>query len=162
MNKTLKNIAIVGGVGAIIFAIYSFYKRQFNLLRQYEYKIIGVKIKKIAVNEVVFDIKYRFFNKSKIEAVVNKIFLKVMVEGVEVGYITENKSFIIPAQGSSDIELQVVGNPDLLLKNILNISLSGFKRKDLNFTLDGYANIRSGFVSTTLPIKYSDVVSTYL
>lgn len=162
MNKTLKNIAIVGGVGAIIFAIYSFYKRQFNLLRQYEYKIIGVKIKKIAVNEVVFDIKYRFFNKSKIEAVVNKIFLKVMVEGVEVGYITENKSFIIPAQGSSDIELQVIGNPKLLLKNILNISLGGFKRKDLNFTMDGYANIRSGFVSTTLPIKYSDVVSAYL
>lgn len=162
MNKTLKTIAIVGGVGAVIFAIYSFYKRQFNLLSQYEYKIIGFKIKKIAVNEVVFDIKYRFFNKSKIEAIVNKIFLKVMIEGVEVGYITENNSFVIPANGSSDIELQVIANPKLLAQNILSISLGGFKRKDLNFTMDGYANIRSGFVSTTLPIKYSDVVSSYL
>jgi hypothetical protein len=89
MNKTLKTVAIVGGIGAILYAIYSFYKKQLKLISQYEYKIIGVKVKRITGNEVVFDIKYRFFNKSKIEAEVNKIFLKVIVEGAEIGYITK-------------------------------------------------------------------------
>ena len=162
MNKTLKTVAIVGGIGAILYAIYSFYKKQLKLISQYEYKIIGVKVKRITGNEVVFDIKYRFFNKSKIEAEVNKIFLKVIVEGAEIGYITENEKFIIPAKGSSDIDLQISANPQLVLKNILGIVLGGVKRKYLNFTMDGYANIRSGFISTTLPIKYSDVISAYL
>jgi hypothetical protein len=88
--------------------------------------------------------------------------LKVIVEGVEIGYITENDKFFIPAQGSSDIDLQISANPQLVFKNILGIALGGFKKKDINFTMDGYANIRSGFISTTLPIKYSDVISAYL
>jgi hypothetical protein len=162
MNKTIKTLLIVGGVGGVLYAIYRFYVKQFLLLAMYDYKIIGVKMKKMTANEVVFDIKYRFFNKSKIEAEVNKIFLKVIVEGAEIGYITENDKFVIPANGSSDIDLQISANPQLVFKNILGIVLGGVKRKDLNFTMDGYANIRSGFISTTLPIKYSDVISAYL
>jgi LEA14-like dessication related protein len=162
MNRTIKTVAIVGGIGVIIYAIYSYYKKQFKLISDYDYKIIGVKIKSMTANNIVFDTKYRFFNKSKIEAEVNKIFLKVIVEGVEIGYITENDKFIIPAQGSSDIDLQISANPQLVFKNILSIALGGFKKKDINFTMDGYANIRSGFISTTLPIKYSDVISAYL
>jgi LEA14-like dessication related protein len=162
MNRTIKTVAIVGGIGVIIYAIYSYYKKQFKLISDYDYKIIGVKIKSMTSNNIVFDTKYRFFNKSKIEAEVNKIFLKVIVEGVEIGYITENDKFFIPAQGSSDIDLQISANPQLVFKNILGIALGGFKKKDINFTMDGYANIRSGFISTTLPIKYSDVISAYL
>lgn len=162
MNNTVKSLAIVGGIGAIIFAIYSYYKKQLKLITEYDYKIIGVKVKKITVNEVIFDIKYRFFNKSNIEVEVNKIFLKVIVEGSEIGYITENNKFVIPAKGSSDVDLQISASPQLIFKNILGIGLGGVKRKDLKFTMDGYANIRSGFVSTTLPIVYTDVVSAYL
>jgi hypothetical protein len=60
MNKTLKTVAIVGGIGAILYAIYSFYKKQLKLISQYEYKIIGVKVKRITGNEVVFDISIGF------------------------------------------------------------------------------------------------------
>lgn len=162
MNKTLKVGLVVAGVGAIIYAIYSFYKKQFKLIMDYDYKIIGVRLKKLTANEVIFDMKFRFFNKSKIEAEVEKIFLKVIVEGADIGFITENDKFVIPAQGSSDIDLQITSNPQLVFKNALGIILSGVKRKDLKFTMDGYAEIRSGFIKTTLPIQYSDVVSAYL
>jgi hypothetical protein len=50
----------------------------------------------------------------------------------------------------------------LVLKSAAAIILSGVKQKDLNFTLEGYANVSSGFLSTTLPITYSDKVSAYL
>lgn len=162
MNKTLKTILIVSGIGAVGYLIYSYYRKQLGLLENYDYKIVGFKIKKIAKNDFVFDVKTRFFNKSKIEAVVEKIFIKIIIEGADVGFITENKSFLIPSQGSSDIDLQIAINPQDIAKNILGIVFGGVKRKDVKFTMDGYANIRSGFVSTTLPIKYSDVVSSYL
>lgn len=162
MNKTLKTILIISGVGAIAYLGYRYFQKQIGLLENYDYKIIGFKIKNLSKSNLVFDIKTRFFNKSKIEATIEKIFVKIIIEGSDVGYITENKSFLIPAQGSSDIDLQIAINPQDIAKNILGIVFGGVKKKDINFTMDGYANIRSGFVRTTLPIKYSDVVSSYL
>jgi LEA14-like dessication related protein len=162
VNKTLKTILIISGVGAIAYLGYRYFQKQIGLLENYDYKIIGFKIKNLSKSNLVFDIKTRFFNKSKIEATIEKIFVKIIIEGSDVGYITENKSFLIPAQGSSDIDLQIAINPQDIAKNILGIVFGGVKKKDINFTMDGYANIRSGFVRTTLPIKYSDVVSSYL
>ena len=157
MNKTLKTILLVSGVGVVGYFIYNYYRKQLGLLENYDYKIIGFKIKNI----FVFDVKTRFFNKSKIEATIEKIFIKIIVEGTDVGFLTENKPFLIPSQGSSDIDLQIAINPQDITKNILGILFGGVQRKDVKFTMDGYANIRSGFVRTTLPIKYSDVVSSY-
>lgn len=162
MTKSVKNILIIGGIVGVGYAIYRYFKKQIGLITNYDYKIIGVRIKKLTKNEVVFDIKTRFFNKSKIEATINKIYLNVLVEGYDVGYITENKPFIIPSEGSSDIDLQISANPQFVLKNALGILLGGVKRKDLKFTIDGYANIKSGFISTTLPVKFSDIVSAYI
>jgi LEA14-like dessication related protein len=162
MNKTFKNILIVGGVGAVVYAIYKFYVRQIGLIQNYDYKIIGAKIKKISGNQLQFDTKVRFFNKSKIEVEVQKIYLDVYLEDTLTGFVVENRPFIIASNGSSDIDLQMTFNPQSILKSLASIVLSGFKKKDLNFTIKGYANIRSGVVSTTLPITYSDKISAYL
>lgn len=162
MNKTLKTILIVGGIGGVAYLVYSYFKRQLGLLQNYDYKIIGFKIKKASKNNLTFDLRTRFSNKSNIEATIEKIYLKLIIEGSDVGYLTENQSFIIPKKGSSDIDLQIAINPQDIAKNILSIVLGGVRKKDINFTIDGYANIRSGLVSTTLPITYSDVASAYI
>lgn len=162
MTKQVKTGLIVAAVLGVGYAVYRFYKRQIELISQYDYKIIGAKINKLGKNEVSFNVKFRFFNKAKIEAQIEKIYLDLYVEGVKAGYLTQVKPFIIPANGNSDIDLQISFNPQLVLGNVVSILLSGVKRKDINFTLDGSASIRSGFVSTVLPIKYSDVVSAYL
>jgi hypothetical protein len=136
--------------------------KQFKLLADYDYKIVGFKFRKLSVNQVTFDVTTRIFNKSKIEATVKKIFLEIAVEGNKVGFVTEEGQWLIPAQGSSDIKMKITVNPQLVLKSAAAIILSGVKQKDLNFTLEGYANVSSGFLSTTLPITYSDKVSAYL
>jgi len=146
MNKTLKTILLVSGVGVVGYFIYNYYRKQLGLLENYDYKIIGFKIKNVAKNNLVFDVKTRFFNKSKIEATIEKIFIKIIVEGNDVGFLTENKPFLIPSQGSSDIDLQIAINPQDIAKNILGILFGGVQRKDVKFTMDGYANIRSGFL----------------
>lgn len=162
MNRTLKNILIVGGIGGVLYAVYRFYIGQIGLLQNYDYKIIGAKIKKISGNNVQFDTKVRFFNKSKIEVEIQKIYVDVYLEDTLTGFVVENRPFIIASNGSSDIDLQMTFNPQSVLKSLATIVLSGFKKKDLNFTMKGYANIRSGVISTTLPITYSDKISAYL
>lgn len=163
MGKSLKTIYIVLGVGVISYALYRFYKKQFKVLTQdYDYKVIGAKIKSIKATEFSFDLKIRFFNKSKIEATINRLYMDVFFEDAKVGYLSESKPLLIPANGSSDIDLSLSFNPQLILKNIVGILFSGVKQKDLNFTLKGYANIRSGFISTTLPIEFKDKVSAYI
>jgi len=162
MNKTLKNILIFGGVGAVVFVLYTFYKKQLGILRNYDYQIIGAKVKKISKNQLEFSTKLRFFNKSKIEVEVQKIYIDIYLEDVMVGFVVEEKPFLVASNGSSDVNLNMTFNPQLLLKQLAGILFTGVLKKDLNFTMKGYANIRSGLVSTTLPISYTDKISAYL
>lgn len=161
MTKTGKTLIIVGGV-AFLGGLILYLSKQFKLLADYDYKIVGFRFRKLSANQVVFDVTTRIFNKSKIQATVKKIFLEILVEGNKVGFVTEEGQWLIPAQGSSDIQMKITVNPQLVLKSAAAVILSGVKQKDLNFTLEGYANVSSGFLSTTLPITYSDKVSAYL
>ena len=161
MTKTAKTLIILGGV-AFLGGLILYLRKQFKLLADYDYKIVGFKFRKLSANQVTFDVTTRIFNKSKIEATVKKIFLEISVEGNKVGFVTEEGQWLIPAQGSSDIQMKITVNPQLVLKSAAAVILSGMKQKDLNFTLEGYASVSSGFLSTTLPITYSDKVSAYL
>ncbi len=155
-----KVLILVGVLGA---AAFLFYRKQIGLLKDYGYKVIGLKIKTISKTNVTFELTTRFFNKSLIEATVKEIYLDVFIEGVKSGYVTETKPFLIPSRGSSDINLRFSFNPQLILKQVVSISLSGVKRKDILVNFDGWAKVSSGYlVQTTLPIKFSESVKSYL
>jgi LEA14-like dessication related protein len=161
MTKTAKTLIIIGGV-AFLGGLFLYMRRQFKLLAEYDYKIVGFKFRKLSGTQVTFDVTTRIFNKSNIEATVKKIYLEIFVQNAKVGFVTEEGQWNIPAKGSTDIQMKITVNPQLLLKNAAAVILSGAKQKDLNFTLQGYANVSSGFLSTTIPITYSDKVSAYL
>jgi LEA14-like dessication related protein len=161
MTKTAKTLIIIGGV-AFLGGLFLYMRRQFKLLAEYDYKIVGFKFRKLSGTQVTFDVTTRIFNKSNIEATVKKIYLEIFVQNTKVGFVTQEGQWNIPAKGSTDIQMKITVNPQLLLKNAAAVILSGAKQKDLNFTLEGYANVSSGFLSTTIPITYSDKVSAYL
>jgi LEA14-like dessication related protein len=161
MTKTAKTLIIIGGV-AFLGGLFLYMRRQFKLLAEYDYKIVGFKFRKLSGTQVTFDVTTRIFNKSNIEATVKKIYLEIFVQNTKVGFVTQEGQWNIPAKGSTDIQMKITVNPQLLLKNAAAVILSGAKQKDLNFTLQGYANVSSGFLSTTIPITYSDKVSAYL
>lgn len=158
MNKIVVVLGVLALVGV---GVYAYYKKQIGVLYNYTYKIIFVKIKKITKQELSFDIKTRFSNASKIEATVNKIWVEIFVEGVKSGQIVENKAFVLPAKGSSDIDLFVSVNPQAIFKNIVQIFLTGAKQRDIKFQMKGYANVSSGIISTTIPIDFSDTLKSY-
>ena len=91
-----------------------------------------------------------------------KIYLDLFIQDSGVGFVKQESPFFIPAKGSSDINLDITFNPQLVATNIVSILLGGLKQKDIKFTLKGYANLRSGLIKTTLPITYTDSLKNYL
>jgi LEA14-like dessication related protein len=158
MKKTLLYLAGFGLLGG---ALYMYFKKQAELLLQYKVDIVGVKFGKITANSVDMIISVKFTSIADLEAKVNKMYLDVAVEGANVGYVTNDKTFIIPAKGFSYIDLNITFNPKLILGNVVDIALGLKKNKDINVDLNGFANVSSGLLSTTIPIKYHTTIKEY-
>jgi len=159
MKKTL---LVIGGLSLLGVALYKYFKYQINLLQDYEWKISGFKIKKFSIAEINIDLGILFTSKADLETEVRKIYLDLFLEGKNVGYVTEQKPFIIPARGSHNIILDISVNPKKVITNITDILLNVGKRKDIKFKIDGYADIKSGIFKATLPIKYETTLKEYL
>ena len=156
-----KSVLVLGGVGLLGGLLYWYFKRQANLLQQYSVDIVGVKFNTISTNNVNMVISVKLTNVADIEAKVNKMYMDVAIEGKNAGYVINEKPFSIPAKGYNYIVLNIAFNPKLILTNILGITLGVAQNKDIKIDLNGYANISSGFLSTTLPIKYSTTLKEY-
>jgi hypothetical protein len=159
MKKTL---LILGGLGVLGFGLYKYYKYQFKKLMDFEWAFSGIKIKKFSLSELNLVLTIRFTNKADVEAKVEKLYLDLFLMGVKVGYLAEDRPFILPARGTTDIPLDISINPQIIFKNIIDVTSGIGKNKDVMFKFDGFANIKSGFVSTTLPIKYETSIKQYL
>jgi LEA14-like dessication related protein len=109
-----------------------------------------------------FEVKFKLTSESDIQASVEKMYFDLYVNDTNVGFISETKSFVLPAHGSSVVPLTISINPQSILKNLLSLSVGIGKNKDFMFKMDGYAKVRSGFVVLTLPIKYETSFKEYL
>jgi len=158
MKKTL---LYIGGFGLLGGGLYYYFKKQADLLLQYKVDIVGIKFGRISTNSVDMIISVKFTSIADLEAKVNKMYMDVAIEGANVGYVTNEKPFIVPAKGFSYIDLNITFNPKLILGNVVDIALGVKKNKDINVNLNGFANVTSGFISTTLPIKYSTTIKEY-
>jgi hypothetical protein len=157
-----KALLIFGGLSLLGVGLYRYFKKQSDIIKDFTWKISGFSISKFSFTELSINITILFTSKADLEAKVNKLYLDVFVEGKNVGFISEEKSFIIPANGSTNIPLNISINPQAIFKNIFDVSLGVAKSKDLRFKLDGFANIKSGFISTTVPVLYETTVKEYM
>jgi hypothetical protein len=157
-----KSLLVIGGLSLLGVTLYTYFKYQFNLLLNYEWKISSFKIKKFSIAEINIDLGILFTSKADLETEVNKIYLDLFLEGKNVGYITEEKPFIVPARGSHNIILNISVSPKKVITNITDILLNVGKQKDIKFKIDGYADIKSGIFKATLPIKYETTLKEYL
>jgi hypothetical protein len=157
-----KALLILGGLGVLGFGLYKYFTYQAKKLLDFEWAFSGIKVNRFSLSELNLVITIRFTSKADIEAKVEKLYLDLFLMGVRVGYISEDKPFILPARGSADIPLNISINPQVIFKNIIDVTSGIGKNKDVMFKFDGFANIKSGFVSTTLPIKYETSIKEYL
>lgn len=158
MKKTL---LFGAGIGVIGYALYKYFMRQKNLLLDFSWKMAGIKVQKATPTEVVIIFSMKFISKADIEAKVNSIYMDVYLDGKSVGYITDQKSFILPAKGHSFIDLVITFNPKLIFSNVVDFLLGIVQNKDMKIDLKGYADIQSSFLKTTLPLEYHTTFKEY-
>jgi LEA14-like dessication related protein len=157
-----KALLIFGGLGLLGYGLYRYFMTQAQKLEDFTWKIANVKIIKFNLTELTLTVTFLFTSKAELEAKINRLYLDLYLDGKNVGYISDEKGFIIPANGTSSVPLNISVNPKDVLKNILGFTLGAVKNKDVRLAFKGFANIKSGFISTTLPIEYDMSVKEYL
>jgi LEA14-like dessication related protein len=156
--KTITAIALlIASAGGLLW----YYRRQKKLLLDYDRKLIGLKIVQLSADKTVINFIIRFTNKSDIEATINRMYSDLYVNDVYVGYLSDTRPMIIPAKGYSDIEAQISFSPILVLKNILTILLSSASLSTIRYKLKGYASIKSGLVSVSVPFEYEGTLKDF-
>lgn len=157
----IRNIAIFGGLGIIGFGLYRYFKRQYDLLTDFEWKVISLNFDQVNPNLLKGKIVFRFTNKSDIEITISKFYMDLYLNNKYIGWIEDKSEFVIPAKGFSDIPIGFSVNPQLIISNVLDIISLSTKLKDAIFSFDGAATVRSGFVSTSIKLKCDCSIKNY-
>ena len=122
-------------------------------MKQFTYKVIDFTFDVADLQTIKGVLKFRFSSIADIELTIKKFYLDVYINGDRVGYVEDVNTFIIPAQGYTDIPFSYTIDPQYVIKNMVDIIAYSTKLKDAIITFDGYAQVKSGFISATIPIK---------
>lgn len=154
MKKTTAvGLLILAGLGLATYGIINYFKQQANLLKEFTWKITSFQLNKITLQEVQGSIVIRFSSISNLEFIIEKFYLDVYINGQPAGYVNDITQSLIPANGNSDIPIAFNVAPQYLFTDATDILAYTLKQKDAIITLNGYAAVKSGFISATLPIK---------
>lgn len=154
MKKALIFIGIAGAVTGIVI----YYKKQVALLEDFAYKIIGIrfdKLPKTDAEDFIFYVKYRVWNKSKLQATITDMNLDVLMDNTRIANVEEEKDILVPANGYSDVEIKVIVNPKEIKTNVLNLAIGFAGQMNSTIRLNGYLKLKAGFIKTSVPFSYS-------
>jgi hypothetical protein len=162
LKKTLIGVGILGGLGTFVYAFYAYANRQAKLLEDFTWKLMGVNFDSYSLQAVKGKVEILFTSKSDVEVQIQKFVMTFYFNGAEVGYIEDTTPFIIPARGTAPINFSFTLNPQLIFGNVTNIINYALQKEDASVSLRGFASIKSGFVSATLPITYDSTIKCIL
>lgn len=154
--KGVRALLTATGIGLIGYAIYRYYRRQIDFIKEYQYKVVGLRIMSLRKDNITFDVRTRVFNNSNVEATVKEVILNLYLNGVKVGNIDEVKDTFIKARGSSDFTFQFSFNPQVVLGNLFSIATLTIAAKDVLIEINGYVKVKSAFVQATIPFAYQN------
>jgi LEA14-like dessication related protein len=160
--KKVTPIFLSAGIAIIGLALYRYYKRQVDFVKDIQYQITGLNLLSISSSQVSLEIMSRIFNASNVEATVRQMYLTVQMNGVKVGEINEVKDILILPNKSSNISFKFSFNPREIGKNILNLITLTVAAKDIILNIEGYVVVKSGFIETTIPFQYENNLKSLL
>lgn len=153
MKKVIIGVLSIGGIGLVAYGLYSYFKKQASLLKQFKWKLKEFNLDTITPQLVKGSVTIRFTSISDLEFLITEFILKVYINGQEAGYVNDIAQSVIPANGYSDIPISFSIDPQYLLTDVSDILAYSLKQKDAIITLNGYVSVKSGFVSATIPIN---------
>lgn len=160
--KNLRPILVFGGLAVIGIALFRYYKKQIDFLKDITYQVIGVSVVSITLDKVSLNIKARIFNASNVEATIKELYLDVLVNEVKVGNVNEIKDILILPSKSTDISFNFSFSPKLIGMNIIQLISASTMTKDIKLRLEGYIKMKSSFISASLPFEYENNLKSIL
>jgi LEA14-like dessication related protein len=160
--KAIKSLVIFSGLGIIGYALYRYYSKQIDFLKDITYQVVGFKIAKVSANNVSVDITNRIYNASNVEAVVSELYLDFLLNGVRIGQVNEVKDIVIKPQQTTDVTYRFTFDPKLVIKNVVDLITFSVAAKDMTFVAKGYAKVKSAFLKTTIPFEYKNTLKNFL
>jgi LEA14-like dessication related protein len=158
----IKPILVISGLGVIAYAIYTYYQKQVNIVKDIQYDIKSVQIADYSFQKVSLDITSRIYNASNVSATITAIYLDVFLDGVNVGNINEVKNIVILPANSSDVVVRFAFNPQTVLGNIIKFITEGAAAQDVKINLQGYVSAQMNFIQTTVPFTYDTSFKTIM
>lgn len=162
MNKYLKPALLISGLGIISYALFRYYSKQIDFIKEISYNITGIRLVNITKGDVTIEVIMDIYNASNVEAKVSEIFLDFKMNDIKVGSINESEEFTILPTKTSQVRYNFTFNPSLIVKNIVNIATITLSLKDVKFVADGFIKVKSGFISTTIPFAYENTLKNIL
>lgn len=150
------------GIAIIGLALYRYYKKQIDFIKDIQYQVTGMNILSISSSLVSLEILAQIFNASNVEAVVKQMYLSVEINGVKVGEINESKDILILPRKRSNISFKFAFNPREIGKNIINLITLTIAAKDMVMDIKGYVKVQSGVVQATIPFEYQNDLQSLL
>jgi len=160
--KSIKPILVVSGIALIGYALYRYYLKQIDFLKDITYQVIGLKIVGVSQNQVSMDITTRIYNASNVEATVTEMYLDFLINGIKVGSVNEVKDILILPSKTTDITFNFKFNPRVVGQNILDIISLSVGAKDVTFEAKGYVKLKSSFITTSIPFEYTNNLKSIL
>jgi LEA14-like dessication related protein len=160
--KYLKPTLILSGVGIIGYALYRYYIKQLDFLKNIQYSLSGIKILSVAKEQVTLEITQKVYNASNVEAKITEMYLDLYLNEIKVGNIDESSDILLLPTKTTDVSYKLSFDPQLILKNIVNLVSLTIALKDMTVRAEGYVKVKSGFISTTIPFTYKNNLKSIL
>lgn len=159
ISNKVKYGAIIGGVALIIFAIARYLKVQAKLLDEITYKIVGFRLTNFQLTNITGEVTLQLTNISDVSIEINSIALDFNFNGKTVGYVESVNSFVLGAKSTVSTPLQFSLDATKVLSGPQDIILYTSNTQLATIELNGFASVKSGFISGVKPIKYTTTLA---
>lgn len=153
----MRKVFILMGLGGLAYGVYTYYTQQFEILNNYDYKIIGAKILGVSPSRVEVQVNVEVTNDSSISVVITDYYFDIFLNGVKVAVVKN---------GSLNQRLEANGGKSYLP---INISISTFDLvkgdvvmgliesvKNSTIQQKGYFGLKKGiFKFNNIPFDYT-------
>lgn len=160
----MKKVFIAIGAIGLGYGIYQYYMTQGAILYNYNYRIIGVTIKKASLKEVELQIDVEVINDSAISATLSSYYFDIYLNGQQVA-VVQNATldqFLQKNGGTSYFPMKVTIDPAKFLSGDI---VSGLLESVKNSTIEqrGYFGFKKGLLRfNKIPFNYTYKVKDFL
>lgn len=157
MKKVFITTSILLGLGGLAYGVYNYYIKQYEILENWDYRIVGVRLVSAGVSKVVLELQIEVVNDSSISIVVTDYYFDIFLNGVKVGVI-KNASLnqrLEKNGGKSYFPMLVEINTFEFLKGDVLLGLID-SVKNSTITQKGYFGLKKGIIKfRNIPFEYT-------